>query len=392
MTAPLYLYDRSRVVCDWKCPRQRYWNYEWGGTGVAPQTTALPLFAGITLHDALAAIATEAQAGRDIDGDELAKAVWQQMFTGLTESLDPADVDGFTYAREQATLLEGMVRGFLQHVWPALRAEYPTILFTEQEMSYPHGRDGQLNTYDPTLIFMSKPDLILANDQGEAVYIEYKSTSSKRDSWINSWDTAVQLHSTIRSVKATHGVDVQSVVVQGLYKGYESYGKQSSPFCYAYLLRGNPPFTEDRYYYEYQRGAKKVPVWELPGGSKQWVANMPAHVLTEQFPRTAPIYIKDELVDDFFAQAAAREMAIKVGMESLRNAALAEDPEACATILNVVFPQRFDQCVPSFGSPCSYRKLCHGPRDVDPLEVGFIRRTPHHGPEVEAQASQGVTS
>lgn len=374
MTSPLIVYDRSRVVQDWKCPRSRYWNYDYQGRGIAPASTSLELYMGITIHDALATLALSTKEGSPISADELGRQAYTQLFDNLYQEGDPLDALGF--AREQSTLVEGLIRGFMRHTWPKLLATYPQILLVEAELSYDH--DG--------LRFMSKPDLVLANDD-ETVYVEYKSTSSKKEAWVNSWSTAVQLHSTMKAIEASTGIHVDAVIVQGLYKGYESYGKQSSPFCYAYKRNAQPPFIKEDISYEYRQGYKRFPVWDLPGGLATWVEEMPDALLGDQFPQTAPIYINDDLVEEFFAQRAVREQEIAHTIDVLLNpVTTSEDAQAALT---ASFPQRFDQCIPSFGRPCPYRILCHGPA-VDPLSLGFTWREPHHAPELDIQKARGV--
>jgi len=364
-------YDRSRVVQDWKCPRSRYLNYELGGTGISPTNMPLALFTGITIHDALATLAIMTKAGKDIDIDALAAATREQLFKGIVEGSE-WDQTVIHFANEQAALVEGLLRGFYMTVWPRLLANYPRILFVEEEMKYEHGG----------LVFMSKPDLILANDD-ETVYVEYKSTSSKKEEWINSWDTAIQLHSTMKAVEATHGVKVDSVIVQGLYKGYSSYGKQNSPFCYGYKRAGNPPFSKDEISHEYKPGFKKTPTWELPGGVSAWVKEMPLETLAEQFPQTAPIAIKEKMVNRFFLQCEEREWEIA---ESMSRIFKSESDGEIEEELNKYFPQRFDQCQPGWGSPCQYKRICHG-HVQNPLDEGFSPREPHHAYELEKAKS-----
>lgn len=377
-THNLILYDRSRVTCDWTCSRKRYWNYEHGGRGVSPSTTSLPLHLGICLHDGLAAIATRqadinSGGGSDswIDIDEVAGVASKSMFTSLMEGGMGLEEEA-QFAHEQASLVEGLLRGFYKHAWPRLIEAYPNILFVEEEMRYDH--DG--------LTFMSRPDLVVADREGSAAYVEYKSTSSKKEDWINSWSTAVQLHSTCRAVKATKGIDVERVIVQGLYKGYISYGKQSSPLCYAYKRAAQPPFVREEISYAYKPGLKRYPTWELPGGVKAWVEGMDEETLSEQFPQAPPIYINEDLVDAFFSQRSVREREIHLALEMMDGV---EDDGVREAILNTAFDQRFDQCRPAWGSRCDFLRLCHGPK-VDPLTSGFDWRESHHDLELEQDA------
>lgn len=217
--------DRSRSVTDWTCGRKRYLNYELDGFGIVPEDEPKELAMGSILHTSLAAIA-EGQLAGDIDIDSIASTAKQGV---LKHFLDPHSASVMPsrsdkeelYAKEQSTLVEGLIRGFYKYQWPQLMAMYPKILAIEQEMPY---------TYE-TLLYMSKPDLVAATPEGQVAYIEYKSTSSKKPEWINSWNSAIQLHSTTRAIESHLGERIDHVVVQGLYKGYEAYGKQSSPFC-----------------------------------------------------------------------------------------------------------------------------------------------------------------
>jgi len=361
------LYDRSRTAQDWKCPRSRYLGYELDNKGITASNKGLELFIGQTLHDGLAVMAT-----RSVGIDDIAQAAHQQVL----EALQPAngEVDTLNFAREQAALVEGLLRGFHRAVWPRMMAQYPRIIMIEQELIYDH--DG--------LRFMSKPDLVVADTEGAIWYIEFKSTSSKKEGWINQWDTAIQLHSTIRAIEQTLGGEkVTGVIVQGMYKGYESYGKQSSPFCYSYQRKGTPPFSKDEVRYDYAAGFKRYPTWELQGGVKTWVEGMPETILTEQFPCSPPIFVKEEMVDTWFRERADREQQIFVAMHTLKEI---EDPEERDRVLELVFPHNFSACNPGFGAPCPYRRICHGGLQ-DPLNNGFEYRVPHHQPEAEQQAA-----
>lgn len=209
---------------------------------------------------------------------------------------------------------------------------------------------------------------------------EYKTTASKRDDWVNSWNTAVQIHSTIKAVEHTLGTAPASVIIAGLYKGYISYGKQNSPFCYAYYRQGTPPFSYPEWQYAYKSGFKRVPVWEMEGGVKAWVEGMPENVLADQFLTTPPIFIKPTLVEAFFKQTLLREIEIHEATKVIED----EDmpPDMRRQFLDAFFPQAFEQCSPAWGSGCQFKQLCHGGVD-NPLTMGWIPRQAHHLPEME---------
>lgn len=376
-TKPLILYSRSSVATDWNCPRQRYWRYEYGGTGITLGTSTIQLSMGTTLHDAFAMLAQTYADGNQIDARELAELAGKQMFDALYEEGMPEEAKD--YALEQSYLVRGIVYGFTVFRWPQLTAQYPNVLKIESPIVYPQG---------DSVGFMAKPDLVLGNDEGEVVYVEYKSTSSKKSEWIDSWNTAVQLHSTCAAIKYAFDLDVTNVIIQGLYKGYYAYGKQSSPFCYAYYRQGNPPFSKDEYSYNYRAGLKKFPVWQLPVDFYTWVDNMPEDIWNEQFPQTPPIFPNEDLVTRFFAQCKHRELEVAAARESL-SALSDEDPEQLVEILDKVFPQKFEQCRPAWGSECEYRRLCHGPA-VDPIQMGYTQRDVSHRSEFTEISSENA--
>lgn len=356
---------------DWKCPRSRYWAFEYLGRGLVKTGTTLELFIGIVVHDAMAAIATFYKEGVEVPIDQIAEGARLDIYNNLSARASVSGVveaDAIEFAHEQAALTEGIIRGFYKHVWPRLMTDYK-IVAVETEMEYQLGETDEFQ-----FIFMTKPDLIVEDREGSLVYIEYKTTSSKKEGWINSWETAVQLHSSIMAAEKSLGRRPEYVQIVGMYKGYESYGKQSSPFCYAYKKSGNPPFTKDIIQYEYKPGFKRTATWEMDGGVKDWVAGMSSNTLADQFPLTAPIMVNEDLIKSFFKQRLARENQIAIS-------AFRGEYDDPITGIDTVYPQRFDQCVPSFGYSCPFKKLCFGQVN-NPLQEGFELRTPHHEREL----------
>jgi len=94
--------------------------------------------------------------------------------------------------------------------------------------------------------------------------------------------------------------------------------------------------------------------------------------LSPLFPRTQPIFLKREMMQEFLQQRTKREHEI-----------------AAATDL-APFPQNFSACESHFGT-CPYLDACWV-RTVrrDPVGNGlYVRRTPHH--QAERTVAAGVT-
>lgn len=363
----IWLTDRSRSTTDWQCPRKRFWSYHFGGRGIQSSSLQLELFLGTVVHDGLAAIGTQWQSSHKADIDDIATKAAVAVKDTLSKVSDPDS----TYALEQATLVEGMLRGFYRHAWANLIAQFPNVVAVEQEMIYPLSEG---------IVFMSRPDLVLSDADNNLVYVEFKTTSSKSDEWLNQWNTAVQVHSTVKAIGHTLGIEPTQVVVQGLFKGSSYYGKQNSPFCYSYFRQGTPPFSYPEHSYLYKGGFKKFPVWEMEGGLKAWLDNMPDNIMADQFPCTAPIYVNNDLVERFFQQRLLREFEIKQALDMIDTPDMPEDLRQ--QFMDGFFPQIFQACNPGYGKPCSYRQLCFS-GVTNPLELGWKPRVAHHDLEME---------
>lgn len=376
-THPLILYSNTSVENDWVCPRKRYWSHEFQGVGLETEGTPLNLFLGIVLHDGLAAIAS------GVDIDAIANAAVEQVKQELLPQVEN-EADSDIWVMEQATLVEGLLRGFHYHQWPRIVAQYPEAVAIEREMLFKHGPEGYGDTEFGEFGFMTRQDHLRRDKEGGLWYFEYKSTSSNKEAWVNSWSTAVQLHSSVRALEQNLGEKVTGIIVQGLYKGYVSYGKLTSPFCYGYFKPGDPPFTTDKWSYEYKAGWKKYPTWERPGGVKEWIKGMSQESLSQQFPQTPPIFLNDQLIDAFFRQRAEREREISVASAALRRDDL--DYGVRQVVMDTSFQQKFKECSPAWGDGgCAFKRLCHSRAGEDPLSNGFKLRDLSHRLVYEGQ-------
>lgn len=383
LNKPIY-HSRPRAEADWRCPRYRYFSYEWDATGLDADIETIEMFFGTSIHDATAVIAQMWKASQAVDIDLIATTTATQVREGVLALAVGTDDQREVLANEQACLAEGLVRGFYRHQWPLIMKRWPRILAIEADVTYRHDHEGNPDP-DGKFEFLAKPDLVVESEDGsERVYIEYKTTSSKREEWINSWDKQVQVHGTREAIKSTLGIDCTGVVVQGFYKGYESYGKLATPLAYAYHRWGNPPFSQTETVYEYKAGYRRYPVWELEGGCKKWVDNMPSEVLMEQFPETPTIFPDPAYTRAFFAQRAIRELDIRFGRDVAKAAKDAGDLKSLESVLTVTFPQKFRECKQARrNGECPMLHLCFG--DIkDPLKAGMSPRTPHHKAEIDS--------
>lgn len=373
-------HSRPRAEADWNCPRYRYLSYHYDGIGLNANEESFDQFFGTTQHDGLAFIATQHRDNKgDVDIDLVAEAAGKQVRDQVLAETPGTDEFLENFSNEQACLAEGLLRGFYKHQWPILIREYPKLLAIEADVSFRHDSNGDS---DPKgqFEFLSKPDLVQAtDDESEVIYREYKASgSSQKIKWINSWDRTIQVHATQNCIEQTLGIKPTGCIIHGLYRGYESYGKLSTVMAYAYHKQGQPPFTRTETAYEYRGGLKRYPVWLLDGGIKKWVAEMPDHILMEQYPVTPVIFPSEAITKRFFRQRAAREFEIASRAHQL--AELDLKPEHREAIMDSTFPQHTHKCKPAWGFECPMQVICFG--DVDPLKAGFTYRTVHHEAEI----------
>lgn len=362
MTSPLIFYDRSRVVTDWKCPRARFWGYEYGRKGISPRRRSIYLEVGDRLHKGMADLL--------LDGDVDVVAPRQAL--AYETSLREGEIDLSTMdenkIQEQKTILEGMIRGWDRAVKPFLLRDYE-IIKVEGEVKLDH--DG--------CRLMAKPDVIARRKVDNTIwYPEWKSTGSMKPSWFRQWHKAVQLHWTAKAIEETIREKVSGVIVFGLYKGFESaYGRQESMFGYGYGPKNG--LDENGLIYRYKPGLWKYPIWETTT-PKVWVEGMPTDLLEKQFGETGPIYLNDHLTARSLAQTALREHDIRQGIELIESAVEAGEHTAVTDFLDKYFPQHFDQCQPGWGTGCAFHDACWVPTvQANPIGSGLFKvREPHH--------------
>src|SRR3990167_825641 len=363
------IFHRSGATTDWVCPRRRYWNYEYLGRGINPPETQYELYLGTIIHDGIAAMV------HSVDIEDIVLAGTKQLRTKLLEGRE-LDSDAQFLAEEQCALAEGLLRGFHKAVWPRLCADYPEVVLCEQELIYDYEINGQ------KLRFLAKPDLVRRDKDGNLWYFEWKTTSSNKEEWIHQWETAVQLHSSVKAVEAHLNEPVTGVIVQGFYKSYVSqWGRLESLFCYGYHHPGNPPWEKPKWAYEYKAGLKKHAIWQRDGGVKKWVDEMPFALLASQFPQTPPIFVNEQMVSAFFKQQGMRELQIREARKQLIDPVLHTEAGR-QQILDEAFPQHFESCN-AWNRPCGYKRLCFG-ADVDPLTIGYELRHSHHQMEQDS--------
>jgi hypothetical protein len=357
---PYLIFSKSRSEAEWECRRLEYLKYLFGGLGLRPLAPQFELEYGSIMHDAAAMLARQDDPG-----------IVFSHCRGSMQQLGPKL--NFTQAQtlEWSTIIEGSVRAFHRKILPAILREFQII---DIEVPCLLPVDPSIDAY-----FVAKPDLILRHRiTGKLWYWEHKSTGSVDPKWVNSWTRAVQVHTGIKAAERKYGEPFDGCFVLGWYKGYKNSwdNTQNSVFAYGWMSPGAPGITDDRYEYKKPqkwKGWEKFPTSNFVDGLAPWIAAMPDQLIMEQFVRTPPIMMREDLVKDYLAQLKVHARQIRSFQES---AADVEDDAEARELLNIYFPQSFNKCDPSWGRyHCPMQECCWSSATAsDPLASGLYKK------------------
>lgn len=163
----LRLTDRSRIVTYRRCPRRRWWEYEYKGRGVVPRSTDLALTVGLAVHEGIHQLLV-------LSPTDMAVRFATEFFQRQAENRGIHTEGGVLDIEEQVAMVEGLVRLFALEVLPGLTDEFE-ILETERELALPLTVAG--DSLD--LRLMSRPDAGLRQRSTGDYYIgSWKTTGS----------------------------------------------------------------------------------------------------------------------------------------------------------------------------------------------------------------------
>ena len=127
--------SRTAAVTYQRCPRKRFIAYDWQGRGVVPKKRHLALTVGLSTHEGLAHLLMLAKTlGRHptrAEAREPILAARQDLLDVAKTNGIIVDDDGLvnenTLAREQASLIEGMLWAYWYYQLPRLLADYEIL-------------------------------------------------------------------------------------------------------------------------------------------------------------------------------------------------------------------------------------------------------------------------
>jgi hypothetical protein len=350
----LVVVDRTRIEADWKCPRKRYWLTEYKGHGIVPARAAPALNLGIVVHEGLEVLT-------DQDGGIQAACEY-------IEQLEAWPL----LTTEQQQLCRSLLWGFGKVVWPDWLQHFDKVA-VEQELEMEH----------QGVVYMMRPDLLLREKTtGDLWYPDFKTYAA---AWGNrKWMHALQQQLTVLACEKATGERMAGAWVQGLYKGSMRNGKLYHPLMYGYRKHGSPGLYPTQYSIKRKPGFERFPTTEFQGtaaipttgieGWIEWLNVTDSSVVAGCFPRTQPIFVNHEMMQDFLRQRGEREKIIASFAERVREGVCTEQEG-----LDSIFPQNFSECEAQWGA-CPYLECCWNKQvRKDPVRSGmYTSRVPHH--------------
>lgn len=425
---PLYT-SRSAIECYQRCPRKRYWNYLYDGTGIVPARKKIALTTGSAVHKGVEILLT---------GGDVETAVIEAKKTILEDSKvykaslgrDLIEDERYEY-REQMALAEGLVRVFARNVLHVLLNQYEIVAVEEEEIArLPVGGEVYLQ---------GKVDAILRDKEDEEIYcLSLKTTKTVDDKrredqaridlqgLTEIWLTNQRLRRQIEAQKKVgeelkkykkelysnqvRNIDKVIKFMEGRKVGSRVRGvktillvkteprkqKNGRWETYSPLIRGYRRPSDEGWEYAhsffYQKedgttgrlgtGWEPFYVWENKevGGVKGWVEKIGngevqpelGDVLGRQVYIPMDSFRSDTEIEETIREIANQEDEIKYCLEYLENK---------RTWSMESFPMYRTSCV--YPTKCEYWDCCYDYTiREDPLENGgFVRRVSHHEAE-----------
>jgi hypothetical protein len=388
--------SRSAVDTRRKCETKGFLEYDYAGTGLSPATgAALPLAGGIALHNLMAEAllaACETKQVPELFEPKLDKIIAKGIAAYTKEVSDSGGFLGQPPEHvqflllEQATLIEGLVRGWVRFRMPDILAHYDVVSI-EQEHKVRLAVD---------FVLPLRLDVLLRAKVGGALMVlDYKTTAYERETWAATLRNSSQTHLYIPAVEALYGEHCVGVQYEGLFKGARKHGGkttrfadrkvQQSALCYGYLGPGGVWETA----YTKKKGFEKTPVWEHMS-VKDWLEkHLSPQDLQQMFQtvpawRPTPVAMREEVASVARAERLwAQRIAPGVRLSVL-------EPEELPAWMGANLEKNRDACH-AYGADyrCAFWEVCNN-RTVasDPLGSElFVPRQDHHADEEGKEAA-----
>lgn len=422
--------DRSRVLSYQSCPRKRFLEYHFHGTGIQRVAKSLPLIFGSAFHAGTELLLTGNVEGAVLRSQLFLSNAFEEKGIGF-DGETPANVEeSMKYGmEEQGALAEALLRGFWAFEGEQFLKDFEVLEVeqegraaltppTKYEFTQPYGPKYGSVVESDQMIWMFRPDaLVRERLSGDLYVVSWKTCSMFTQRTINQCKVDMQSISEVWGVQNTLTIagvlplQVEGVLYKFACKGtrrkdeYDGLYKQDSHLIYGWKkLSGGEedwswaykwtdpdeinPKTGKPVGHTLGKGWMKVPIWrDYPGGVKAWIEALaageiaPRHesALAKVFPQALPISRRGDEIERWKRQTIAQET--RIGELVAIRAPWQEGLEPREEWLDENFPQYTHSCHAYSG--CPYFDCCWTPAvTADPVGSGLYKiRTETNHPE-----------
>lgn len=420
--------DRTRSVMHQRCPRSRWWGYEYADRGVASTRLALPLAVGIFTHRCLEEVFNYiAEHDQQIPPRETMREIFRQFWVewetfAATRGFNLSPSSGedrskeqneYLTMREQGSLIEGMVWGYWHEILPQMLQEYEIVEVEHEESPYEI-------VYE--VYWQAKADALLKRKMtGQDIVLSIKTAANYDRRKANEGYIDMQGTSEVWAIEQRLGRQMDGVLMHYLLKGsvIPDSGAGGRMAQYSPLVRGyrsikGQESLDDvlmgtqgakKYYWRWEweeNGSKKrlhyktcesVRMWsdESPLTIEQWVDMLAegrvqpeaGMALTDQYVTPEIFYRDPQRIEDWKQSIESQEKMAKIGKDKILATQDKGDFQEANRLLNIFFPRYTHSC--NYPSRCPFWELCHEPvgttlaSEANPFSHdGFMWREAHH--------------
>jgi hypothetical protein len=373
-----YIYtDRSRIECYEKCPRKRFWQYEFDGRGLEKDELKLDARIGNAVHQGI-----ERGLSENIPAAEIALEAREEFIKQCHQAVETAGQEQL----EHDIIEGGILVCALVYSWLRVRAprllEEGEVLLIEKEMQIDFHMPGGI-----VVRFMARPDIVWRRRSDGTVFIRnLKTVRDPSTTWREQWALDMQTLSEPLAVDTFYGQPnfCGGVIIDGLITGKVTRSDKQLGGLYHHnsplvnIWRRERADGSLAHSHEYKYSWEKTSSAFYPGGIIAWIDHLlsddPA-VVWEQLIELPPIIRSPYQIERWKRQVLQREAEIHSQAQhvNLNRESSLDGPFPMHTAAgNCLRPGK-----------CSCYELCHGASASDPLRAGFRYRTPNHPQEGE---------
>ena len=176
----MILIDRSRILSYQACPRRRYLEYHFAGTGIQRKAKSLPLVFGSAFHEGSELMLKGNIEGAVLRAQLFLSNVFEERAVGFDRE-EPSDVSiAWQYGmEEQGALAEALLRGFWAYEGETFLEGFEVLEVEKEGRAELTRAFVQFEKHNEPMVLMFRPDaLVRERSTGDLYVISWKTCST----------------------------------------------------------------------------------------------------------------------------------------------------------------------------------------------------------------------